>query len=56
MSGYSFMFFASGGSGRCCVLLGFLHPCFFCRRELKEAGVVPLFDSQVKISEEFQRH
>lgn len=48
MSGYSFMFYATRGDGKCCVLLGFLHPCSFCKRELKEPGVLTLFDSQVK--------
>lgn len=48
MSGYSFMFCATRGDGKCCVLLGFLHPCSFCKRELKEPGVLTLFDSQVK--------
>lgn len=50
MSGYSFMFYATRGDGKCCVLLGFLHPCSFCKRELKEPGVLTLFDSQVKKS------
>lgn len=42
------MFYATRGDGKCCVLLGFLHPCSFCKRELKEPGVLTLFDSQVK--------
>lgn len=50
MSGYSFMFLATRGDSKCCVPLRFLHPCIFYKRELKEAGVVTLFDSQVKIS------